>query len=164
MDLRELAAREGKDPQRLAEELSPGGAIYFSMDEDDVKRVIGHDNVMIGSDGLPHDQRPHPRLWGAFSRVLGRYVREMRVLGMEQAIRRMTSLTAAQFGLRDRGVLRAGCYADVVVFDPAAVVDLATFADPLQPSAGIQAVLVNGQLVEEHGAPPGGPAGPPVAR
>ncbi|MFY4050644.1 N-acyl-D-amino-acid deacylase family protein, partial [Achromobacter xylosoxidans] len=155
VDLRELAAREGKDPQRLAEELSPGGAIYFSMDEDDVKRVIGHGSVMIGSDGLPHDQRPHPRLWGAFSRVLGRYVREMRVLGMEEAIRRMTSLTAAQFGLRDRGVLRAGCYADVVVFDPAVVADLATFAEPLQPSAGIQAVLVNGQLVEEGGAATG---------
>lgn len=155
VDLRELAAREGKDPQRLAEELSPGGAIYFSMDEDDVKRVIGHGSVMIGSDGLPHDQRPHPRLWGAFSRVLGRYVREMRVLGMEEAIRRMTSLTAAQFGLRDRGVLRAGCYADVVVFDPAVVADRATFAEPLQPSAGIQAVLVNGQLVEERGAATG---------
>ena len=96
-------------------------------------------------------KRQHPRLWGAFSRVLGRYVREMRVLGMEEAIRRMTSLTAAQFGLRDRGVLRAGCYADVVVFDPAVVADLATFAEPLQPSAGIQAVLVNGELVEAHG-------------
>ncbi|MNT24036.1 D-aminoacylase [compost metagenome] len=155
MDLRGLAAREGKDPTRLAEELSPGGAIYFSMDEADVKRVIGHGSVMIGSDGLPHDQRPHPRLWGAFSRVLARYVREMRVLGLEEAVRRMTSLTAAQFGLKDRGVLRVGCFADVVVFDAATVADLASFAEPTLPSTGIQAVLVNGQLVEEDGAATG---------
>ncbi|WP_417221144.1 N-acyl-D-amino-acid deacylase family protein [Achromobacter spanius] len=155
VDLRELAAREGKDPTCLAEELSPGGAIYFSMDEADVKRVIGHGSVMIGSDGLPHDQRPHPRLWGAFSRVLARYVREMRVLGLEEAVRRMTSLTAAQFGLKDRGVLRAGCYADVVVFDATTVADLASFAEPTLPSTGIHAVLVNGQVVEENGAPTG---------
>ena len=87
--------------------------------------------------------------------MLARYVREMGVLGMEEAVRRMTSLTAAQFGLKDRGVLRPGCYADVVVFDPATVADLASFAEPTLPSTGIQAVLVNGQLVEEDGAATG---------
>lgn len=159
IDLRELAAREGKDPTRLAEELLPAGAIYFSMSEEDVARVIAHPAVMIGSDGLPHDSRPHPRLWGTFPRVLGRYVRESKTLGLEEAVRRMTSLTAAQFGMRDRGVLRAGCYADVTVFDPDTVLDRATFADSVQPSAGIDSVVVNGTVVLSDGAVTGARAG-----
>lgn len=154
-DLFELAKQEGKTPEALADELQPAGAIYFAMNEDDVKRIIAHDHVMIGSDGLPHDTKPHPRLWGAFSRVLGRYSREMKVYGLEEAVRRMTSLTAAQFGLRERGVVNAGCFADLVVFDPDTIVDAATFADPVRPSIGIDCVLVNGTVVERGGAATG---------
>ncbi|WP_454692674.1 N-acyl-D-amino-acid deacylase family protein [Achromobacter aloeverae] len=154
-DLFELARREGKDPVVLAGELQPAGAIYFSMDEGDVKRIMAYDQVMIGSDGLPHDTSPHPRLWGAFSRVLGKYSREQHVLGMEEAVRRMTSLTAAKFGLKDRGVLKAGCFADIVMFDPETVADAATFLSPLQPSVGIACVMVNGAVVERDGVPTG---------
>jgi N-acyl-D-amino-acid deacylase len=154
-DLFELAKKEGKTPQALANELQPAGAIYFAMDEEDVKRIIAHDHVMIGSDGLPHDTKPHPRLWGAFSRVLGRYSRDMKLYGLEEAVRRMTSLTAAQFGLQDRGVVKAGCFADLVVFDPDTILDAATFTDPIKPSIGIGCVLVNGAVVERDGAATG---------
>lgn len=154
-DLFELARNEGKTPAEMADSLQPAGAIYFSMDDGDVQRIMKAPSTMIGSDGLPHDTKPHPRLWGAFSRVLGRYSRDMQVLGMEEAVRRMTGLTAAQFGLKDRGVLKAGCFADLVVFDPGVVADAATFADPVRPSVGISCVMVNGTIVERDGVATG---------
>ncbi len=114
---------------------------------------------MIGSDGLPHDQHPHPRLWGAFPRVLGHYARELGLLTLEDAVRRMTSLPAACLGLADRGTLRAGACADLVVFDPATVIDRATFEQPSIPADGILLTCVNGAVVwrdgEATGARPG---------
>src|SRR5690606_22186065 len=110
------------------------GAIYFMMDEADVRRILAYPHTMIGSDGLPHDEHPHPRLWGTFPRVLGHYVREVKLFPLEQAIRKMTGLSAAQFGLTDRGVLREGAYADLVLFDPSTIIDAATFEKPMTPA------------------------------
>ena len=102
----------------------------------------------MGSDGLPHDRHPHPRLWGAFARMLGVYVAERGLLTLEEAVRRMTSLPAAVFGLEDRGLVRPGCHADLVVFDPALIHDRATYADPCLPAVGIRQVFVNGVPAE----------------
>jgi N-acyl-D-amino-acid deacylase len=110
---------------------------------------------MIGSDGLPHDQHPHPRLWGTFPRVLGHYVRDVKLFPLEEAVRRMTALPATQFGLKDRGLLRQGAYADVVLFDPATIADRATFEQPTTPAAGIVSVMVNGRMVWHDGATTG---------
>ena len=101
---------------------------------------------MIGSDGLPHDTRPHPRLWGTFPRVLGHYCREIGLLQLESAVFKMTGLPAAQFALQERGQIAEGNYADIVVFDPKTIRDRATFADPCQISEGVKHVFVNGQL------------------
>ena len=98
------------------------------------------------TDGLPHDVRPHPRLWGAFPRVLASYWREKQLMSMEQAVHKMTGLSARRFRIPDRGVLREGAHADVVVFDPARVRDRASFEDPIQFSEGIEHVFVNGVL------------------
>jgi N-acyl-D-amino-acid deacylase len=141
-----IAQHWGVTQQEACIRLKPGGACYFQMREDDVERVIAHPLSMIGSDGLPHDERPHPRLWGAFPRVLARYWREKGVLELEQAIHKMTGLSARQFRLAERGTLQVGHFADVVVFDPQAIRDLATFENPMQCSAGIEQVWVNGVL------------------
>jgi N-acyl-D-amino-acid deacylase len=106
---------------------------------------------MIGSDGLPHDQHPHPRLWGTFPRVLGHYVRDVKLFPLEEAVRRMTALPAAQFGLNDRGRLHPGACADLVLFDPATIADTATFDKPKTPAAGIALVMVNGCAVWNDG-------------
>src|SRR5450830_1186507 len=132
--------------QEACRRLMPGGACYFQMREDDVDRVIAHPLSMIGSDGLPHDERPHPRLWGAFPRVLARYWREKGLLQLEQAIHKMTGLSARLFKLDQRGLLKPGYIADVLVFDPIRVKDLATYENPMQFSAGIEKVWVNGAL------------------
>src|SRR6185437_2382971 len=143
-----------------AERLLPAGAIYFSMDESDVRRILAYPRTMIGSDGLPHDAQPHPRLWGTFPRVLGRYAREQALFDMETAIYKMTGLTAQVFGLVDRGIVRPGAYADLVLFDPVTVRDRATFDDPTAIAAGILECWVNGQSAYTAGAGVGGtPAG-----
>jgi N-acyl-D-amino-acid deacylase len=129
-----------------ARRLQPAGAIYHSMSEDDVRRILRHPATVIGSDGLPNDPMPHPRLWGAFPRVLGRYSREERLFPLAQAVHKMTGLSARRFGLSGRGFVREGFAADLVLFDAATVRDVATFADPKQPAAGIAAVWVNGVL------------------
>ena len=121
------------------------------MSDEDVDRILAHPLVMIGSDGLPHDEVPHPRLWGTFPRVLGHYVRQRRLLALELAVHKMTGLTARRFGLASRGELRVGAAADVTVFDAAQVLDGATFDTPVAPPAGIRWVLVNGRVAVDDG-------------
>ena len=150
-DLEELAAEHGIAKHEMASRLLPAGAIYFAMAEEDVQRVLRHPLAMVGSDGLPLGPQPHPRLWGTFPRVLGHYSRELGLMPLEEAVRRMSGLSAATFGLKDRGTLREGAYADIVVFDPATVIDRATFAHPKQPAAGIDAVFTNGKPVWREG-------------
>ena len=151
-DLDDVAAELGLSIEAAAERLSPAGAIYFIMDEDDVRRVLSFPHAMIGSDGLPHDRHPHPRLWGTFPRVLGHYVREVGLFDLEEAVRRMTGLPAAQFGLVDRGTLRPGARADLVLLDPDMIADRATWERPTEPAAGIEMVMVNGREVWHGGA------------
>lgn len=134
-----------------AERLLPAGGIFFQMDERDVQRILAHRLAMIGSDGLPHDAFPHPRLWGTFPRVLGHYARDLDLFSMEAAVHKMTGHTAAVFGMVDRGVISAGAYADLVLFDPATVRDAATFAEPTKPADGILKTWINGQLAYEAG-------------
>lgn len=153
--LDDIARTLGCTPIEAIPKLLPAGAVYFLMDEADVTRILTSPDAMVGSDGLPEDAHPHPRLWGTFPRVLGRYVRERGVLSLESAVHRMSGLSAHHFGLRDRGRLLAGLYADICVFDPASVCDTATFEKPTTPAAGIQHVLVNGALVLTGGAPTG---------
>ncbi len=137
-------------------------AIYFSMSEDDLVTAMRQPWVVIGGDAgvraldgpLSTDQ-PHPRAFGTFPRILCRYSREMGVFPMEEAVRRMTSLPAARAGLPERGVLQAGHFADVTVFDPATVCDRATFESPKELAVGIRHVLVNGVPVMRDGAPTG---------
>ncbi|MBP8295186.1 MAG: D-aminoacylase [Burkholderiales bacterium] len=126
--------------------LQPGGAIYFQMREDDVQRVLKFEATMIGSDGLPHDQHPHPRLWGTFPRVLGHYSRDQGLFSLEEAVHRMTGLSARRFNLTERGEIAVGNFADLVVFDAERVIDRATFENPTQPSDGIDLVLVGGTI------------------
>ncbi len=141
-----MAAERGIDPTELARRLQPGGAIYFAMSDEDVDRILTHPLAMIGSDGLPHDQVPHPRLWGTFPRVLGHYVRQRRLLALETAVHKMTGLPARRFSLTGRGELRPGAAADVTLFDADQVLDGASFDNPVAAPAGIHAVLVNGRV------------------
>lgn len=150
-ELSSIAVEWNCDLQEAARRLDPAGAIYFQMDEDDVRRVMGSPIAMIGSDGLPHDIHPHPRLWGTFPRVIGRYARELGLFSMETAIHKMTGLPARVFRLKDRGRVAAGAFADLVLFDPRTIIDRATYDSPLQPSAGIERVYVNGRLTFEKG-------------
>ncbi|MDR5730530.1 MAG: D-aminoacylase [Terriglobia bacterium] len=144
--LAQIAEAWGVQQIEAARRLQPAGAIYHSIAEDDMRAILGHPGTMIGSDGLPNDPLPHPRLWGTFPRVLGQYCREQGLFPLGEAVRKMTSLPAQQFGLVDRGWIREGYHADLVLFDPATVRDVATFDDPIRLSAGIDAVWVNGSL------------------
>ena len=142
--LADIAEEWGVTQQEVCRRLQPGGACYFQMHDDDVDRVIQHPLTMIGSDGLPHDSRPHPRLWGTFPRVLGHYARDRGMFTLEAAIHKMTGLSAKRFRIAERGLLQPGFFADVTVFDPLTIRDNATFEDPIQLSTGITAVFVNG--------------------
>jgi N-acyl-D-aspartate/D-glutamate deacylase len=144
--LASIAESWGTSQIDAARLLQPAGAIYHSIAEEDMRRILAHPATMIGSDGLPDDPRPHPRLWGTFPRVLGRYGREEKLFSMSEAIRRMTAMPAQRFGLAQRGMVREGYYADLVLFDPERIIDTATFADPVRPAEGIEAVWVNGVL------------------
>jgi len=149
--LADVAAAWGCTQQEACDRLQPGGACYFQMAEEDVQRVLQYPATMIGSDGLPHDQHPHPRLWGTFPRVLGHYSRDVGLFSLETAVHKMSGLSARRFQLDDRGEIRAGAYADVVVFDAATVKDVATFKQPKQLSQGIDCVLVNGNIAYRPG-------------
>jgi N-acyl-D-amino-acid deacylase len=144
--LAEIARAWGITQLEAAQRLQPAGAIYHSMAEDDVRAILRHPGTMIGSDGLPNDAFPHPRLWGTFPRVLGHYAREQKLFSLSEAVRRMTSLPAQRFGLTGRGGIREGYSADLVLFDRETVRDAASFENPMQPAVGIEAVWVNGVL------------------
>ncbi|PNU02287.1 N-acyl-D-amino-acid deacylase family protein [Novosphingobium guangzhouense] len=153
--LSEIAADWAVDLKTAASRLQPAGAVYHCMTEEDVDRILSHPLTMIGSDGLPCDPQPHPRLWGSFARVLGHYVRERAVLPLSKAVRKMTGLTADTLGLTDRGYVREGLAADLVLFDPAKIADCATYDDPQQTAAGIYGVWVNGVATVKAGSPTG---------
>ncbi|SAL27442.1 N-acyl-D-amino-acid deacylase [Caballeronia peredens] len=162
--IREVADEWKVSQQEAAKRLQPAGAVYHNMSEDDVRRILAHPATMVGSDGLPNDPLPHPRLWGAFPRVLGHYARDTALLPLEEAVRKMTSLTARRFSLAERGEVKVGYHADLVVFDPERVRDAATFAKPQQAADGIDAVWVNGVLTYREQAVTGARAGRFVAR
>lgn len=139
-----LMQEYGLNEEGLLEKLRPAGAIYFLMDEKDVERIACSPLTAFGSDGLPFDEHPHPRLWGMFTNVLARLVREKKLLTLEQAVHKMSSLAARQYDIVDRGTIVEGAFADLVLFDPDTVEDVATFTDPIQKSRGIVGVWVNG--------------------
>ncbi|HYE85680.1 MAG TPA: D-aminoacylase [Vicinamibacterales bacterium] len=163
MRVAEAATLAGKDPfdfvfDLLIEEGGSVGCVYFIIDEADLALAMKQPWVAIGSDGsaLAIDGPlragvPHPRNFGTFPRALGRYVREMKVISLQDAVRKMTSLPAEILGLADRGTIREGMWADLVMFDPATVADKATFEDPFQYPVGIDTVLVNGVVVLDEG-------------
>ena len=152
-DLADIAQEWSVDQKTAARRLHPAGAVYFQMHEDDVRRVLAYPHTMIGSDGLPHDSHPHPRLWGAFPRILGRYCRDEKLFTLAEAVRRMTSLSADHFGLKQRGRIAPQCWADLVIFDPATISDQATFDQPKQAASGIRWVVVNGAIALADGVP-----------
>lgn len=157
--LAQIAEVMGKDPAHamidfmLAEE-GVASIILFMMSEENVAHGITHPMLMIGSDSLAlaagRGGKPHPRTYGTFPRVLGKYVREEKIITLEDGVRKMTSMAAAKLGLDDRGVLAEGRAADVTIFDAALVSDRATFDAPHQYPDGIDYVIVNGQVVVEH--------------
>lgn len=144
--LGEIADRWNVAQLEAARRLRPAGAIYHSISEDDMQRILAHPATMIGSDGLPNDPRPHPRLWGTFPRVLGRYSREEGLISLPEAVHKMTAMPAQRFGLAGRGLIREGYYADLVLFDAEKIIDTATFNDPVRAAEGIRGVWVNGVL------------------
>ena len=169
--LAEIAKMRGKDPVEtimdlLSEDEARTGAIYFLMSEENVKKEMATPWISFGSDeasqapeGVFLKSKPHPRAYGTFARVLGKYVREEKVLTLPDAIRRLSALPATNLELDHRGFLKEGRFADVVVFDPATITDHATFADPAQYATGMKHVFVNGKQVlkdgEHTGAKPG---------
>lgn len=170
----QIAADEHKDPLDALMDLVVAGkdhvgAVYFTMSEDDVKFAMQQPFVSVGTDagavnvqGPLSESKVHPRAYGTFPRILGRYVRDQHLLTLEQAIRKFTSLPAQRMGLRDRGILRAGAFADITIFDPGTVIDMATFENPHRPSVGIEYVIVNGVVSLEGGKVTGRLAGRPL--
>jgi N-acyl-D-amino-acid deacylase len=159
----QIAEERGQDPLEVVFDLivvseGLGSAVWFTQDEENVRRLMRHPLVVIGSDGSSLNpegvlgaRRVHPRNYGTFPRILGRYVREEKVLSLEEAVKKMTSISAERFGLADRGVVREGAFADLVLFDAERVTDRATFADPHEYPEGIPYVLVNGSIVLDQG-------------
>jgi N-acyl-D-amino-acid deacylase len=139
--------------------------IQFIIDEPDIETNLRHPRMMIGSDGIPAlNGNPHPRLFGTMPRVLARYVRERGVLTLDEAVHRMTQLSCERFGLAGRGLVREGYRADLVLFDPATVRDVATYEDPKREPEGIAMVVVNGQVACEGGQHTGAGAGQMLRR
>jgi hypothetical protein len=169
--LDDIAKADQKDPldvlmDLIAQDDTTGSGIMFFMNEDDLRAALKHPLVMLGTDsgGMAIDSGPptagvHPRAWGSAARILGKYVREERLLSLEEAIRKITSLPAQRMRLWDRGIVRPGAFADLVVFDPATIRDRATFENPRQYAEGVRYVAVNGQLVVDGGQLTDGCAG-----
>ncbi|HEX8115745.1 MAG TPA: amidohydrolase family protein, partial [Pyrinomonadaceae bacterium] len=170
----EIAKERGKDEVEtlldiIVADRGQTGAIYFMMNEDDLRAALREPYVSVctdsgarAADGPLSGSKSHPRGWGSYPRVLSRYVRDEHLLTLEQAVHKMTGMPAARVGLRDRGVLRAGAYADITVFDPARVRDLATFERPNQYPEGIDYVVVNGRLEVDGGTRTNVNAGRPL--
>ena len=146
-DLHELAAEWNLSIGEAIDKLNPAGAIYHQMGDDDLHRVMQYAPSMIGSDGLPKDERPHPRLWGTFPRVLGYYSRELGLFTLEEAVAKMSGKTASVFGIKERGTISVGNFADLVLFNPDTIIDRADYDHPTETSAGIESVMVNGEFV-----------------
>ncbi len=155
MTVEEIAEKRGVSPAEAAcdlmiEEDTAVSMVMFWGEEEGVQKVLQHPAHTVGSDGLLGG-KPHPRVYGTFPRVLGHYVRDRGVLPLEDAIRRMTSFPAQRLGLQDRGILKAGMYADITVFDPETIRDRATFLEPRQYPDGVNYVLANGQIIIDQG-------------
>lgn len=150
-DLQDIADMWGVSRVEASHRLQPASAIYYSMDEADVQRILAFEPTMIGSDGIPAGEKPHPRLWGTFPRVLGRYSRDIGLFPLETAVWKMTGLTAQVFGLPDRGAIAEGHQADITVFNAATVRDMADYDNPVAPAEGIDVVVVNGVIAYLNG-------------
>jgi N-acyl-D-amino-acid deacylase len=169
--LADVARERGTSAEETAMDLvvedgSRVGTMYFLMSEDNVRREVqlpwmsfGSDAASVAPEGVFLNEHPHPRTYGNFARLLGRYVREERLIPLQEAVRRLTSLPAANLGIRERGTLRAGYFADLAIFDPAAIGDRATFAEPHQYAVGMRHVFVNGGQVLANGEPTGATPG-----
>jgi N-acyl-D-amino-acid deacylase len=171
LNLAQLATQTGQAPAEalmnlLLEECCTVAMVSFSQSLDNVAKVMAHPALMIGSDSIPlfegdgdRPGKPHPRTYGTFPRVLGEYARERRLFSLETAVHKMTGMPAARLGLGDRGVVRAGAVADLVVFDPATVKDESTYPDPHRYPSGIPCVIVNGHVAVDGGRLSGPGAG-----
>jgi N-acyl-D-amino-acid deacylase len=162
LNLREVSERRGEDPVEtlfniIMEEENAVTMVSFNMSEEDVRIIMKSPFQMVCTDGIVLG-KPHPRAYGSFPRVLGQYVKEG-VIRLEDAIRKMTSLPAQTFGIRDRGLLKEGMFADVTIFDPDTIIDKGTYQDPIQFPEGIEYVLVNGSVTVENGVHTGKRAG-----
>lgn len=164
--LADIAENEDRDPfdvlfDLLAVEKLAATMVIFLMNEEDVVRIMKSPLTMIGTDGIPGfgSNKFHPRMSGTFPRILGRYVRDKGELGLEEAVRKMTSLPAQTFGLKRKGLLREGFDADIVLFNPFTVIDMSTFEEPRQAPVGIEWVLVNGEIAVENGRVTGARSG-----
>lgn len=167
--VQEIADVEGESGRVMADRLVEAEGrhcmvVLDTMDEDDVQAIMAHSCVMVGSDGVPLGSKPHPRLHHTYPRVLGHYVRDLGILDLPDAIRRMTSAPAARFGFVDRGVIRPGAFADLVLFDPATIVDTGTYTDPTAVPAGVAGVWVNGERAVTDGVVTGTRPGRVVRR
>jgi N-acyl-D-amino-acid deacylase len=169
--LADVARERGTSPEEtmmdlVVEDGSRVGTIYFLMSEDNVRREIalpwmsfGSDAASVASEGVFLNARPHPRTYGNFARLLGRYVRDERLISLQEAVRRLTSMPAATLGIRERGSLQPGFHADLAIFDPATIADRATFEAPHAYAVGMRHVFVNGRQVLADGAPTGATPG-----
>jgi len=151
----QIANERGREPAETAfdillEEAGKVVMVVYAMSEDDVRTVMKHPLVMIGTDGIPSSGKPHPRAYGTYPRILGKYVREEKIFSLEEAIRKMTSLPAQKLGLKDRGMIAEGMIADLVIFNPSTIQEKSTYLNPHEKPEGIEYVLIGGSIVVER--------------
>jgi N-acyl-D-amino-acid deacylase len=150
-EIKVIASELGCSVPMAVDRLQPAGATYQLMSQQDVDAIVCDHASMIGSDGLPHDRCPHPRLWGTFPRIFRCYVRERPLMALAQAVRKMTAIPAERFGISNRGLISVGLQADLCVFDAKKISDRATFELPTAPAVGIEHVLCNGRFTLRNG-------------